>query len=102
MQDWMKNTSPEEMQKQGAEMGEKMNAWTEKNKAHIVDNGLPLGKNTRITKDGAKQESNDLMMYTVVEAENAEAAAEMFKDSPHFMIPTGFIDIMAVSHPSAQ
>ncbi len=79
-----------------------MNAWFAKHKGSFVDEGLPLGKNTRMTKDGAKPESNDLMMYHVVEAEKVEDVVEMFKDNPHFTIPTAFLDIMAVTHESAK
>ena len=96
MQEWRKTTSPEEMQKQGKELGEKMMAWTKKNEQAFVDKGLPLGKNVRMTKDGAKPESNDLNYMCVVEAESADAVVEMFKDNPHFDIPTSYVDIMEV------
>ena len=96
MQEWKKNTSPEEMRKQGKELGEKMMAWTTKNEKAFVDKGLPLGKNTRLTKDGAKAETNDLNYLCVVEAESADAVVEMFKDNPHFDIPTSYVDIMEV------
>ena len=96
MAEWKKNTSPEEMKKQGEELGKKMMAWTEKNAKSFIDKGLPLGKNTRLTKDGAKAEANDLYYMCVVEAESADAVAQMFKDNPHFDIPTSFVDIMEV------
>ena len=82
--------------KQGKELGEKMMAWTVKNEKSFVDKGMPLGKNTRLTKDGAKAESNDLNYMCVVEAESVDAVVEMFKDNPHFDIPTSFVDIMEV------
>lgn len=103
MQDWMKNTPPEEMAAQGKKLGEDMMAWSAKNKASIIDNGLPLGKNTRMTavaggEPTAEAISNDLQYYCVVEAEKVEDVVAMFKDNPHFMIPTSFLDIMAVTH----
>ncbi|MBV9159616.1 MAG: hypothetical protein JO019_03415 [Candidatus Kaiserbacteria bacterium] len=98
MADWKKNTSQEEMMKQGKELGDKMMAWTAKNKSAFVGEGLPLGKNTRITKDGAKDETNDLNYLSIIEAENKDAVIAMFKDNPHFDIPTSFIDIMEVPH----
>ena len=96
MQEWKKTTSPEEMQKQGKELGEKMMAWTTKNEKAFVDKGMPLGKNTRLMKDGAEEEPNDLNYFSVVQAESAEDVVEMFQDNPHFDIPTSYLDIMEV------
>ena len=98
MQEWKKTTSPEEMMKQGKELGEKMMAWTAKNEKAFVDKGMPLGKNTRLTKDGTKAEANDLNYFCVVEAESSDAVVAMFKDNPHFDIPTSYLDIMEVPH----
>jgi hypothetical protein len=98
MQEWKKTTSPEEMQKQGEELGKKMMEWTKKHEAVLVDKGLPLGKNTRLTSSGPEQISNDLNYMCVVEAESPEAVVEMFKDNPHFDIPTSYVDIMEVPH----
>ena len=98
MQEWKKTTSPEEMMKQGKELGEKMMAWTAKNKSAFVGEGLPLGKNTRMNSAGAKDETNDLNYMSVIEAENKEAVIAMFKDNPHFAIPSSFVDIMEVLH----
>jgi hypothetical protein len=101
MKQWQTSTPTEEMREQSKQMETAMNAWFAKNDGKFVDKGLPLGKNTRLTKDGAAQESNDLMMYHVVEAERVEDVVEMFKDNPHLTIPTAYLDIMAVTHPSA-
>jgi hypothetical protein len=98
MKQWMEGTPSEEMIEQGKKMEADMNEWFAKHKDKMVDQGLPLGKNTRMTKDGAAAESNDLMMYHVVEAETVEEVVEMFKDNPHFTIPTAYLDIMAVTH----
>ena len=96
MQEWKKTTSSEEMMKQGKELGEKMMAWSKKNEKAFLDKGIPLGKNVRMTKDGAKPETNDLNYLCVVEAASADDVVAMFKDNPHFDIPTSFIDIMEV------
>ena len=98
MQEWKKNTSPEEMQKQGKELGEKMMAWMEKNKAAFVGDMVALGKNKRMTKDGVEDLSNDLNGFHIIEAENIDAVTTMFKDNPHFEIPTSYLDIMEVPH----
>lgn len=98
MEKWRKETPPEEMQKMGKELGENMMAWIEKNKASIVDIGNPLGKNTRMTSDGAKAVTNDLNAYVVIQAESADDVVAMFKDNPHWIIPTAYLDIMEVAH----
>lgn len=98
MNEWKATTSPEEMMKQGKELGDKMMAWTEKHKASFVGQGMPLGKNTRLTQEGATPLPNDLNYMQVVEAESKESVIEIFKDNPHFAIPTSFIDIMEVPH----
>ncbi len=98
MEQWKKNTSPEEMKAQGEKLGAEMMAWTQKNQKNIVDNGLPLGKNTRMTVDGAKPETNDLNYYCIVEAETVDDVVAMFKDNPHVQIPSAYLDIMEVPH----
>ena len=98
MQEWRKTTSPEEMKVQGEKLGAAMMAWTQKNEKAIVDRGQPLGKNKRVTGSGAEDMANDLNYYCIVEAESHEAAAELFKDNPHFDIPTSYIDIMEIPH----
>lgn len=98
MEEWKKTTPPEEMKKQGEELGQKMMAWTAKNEKSLVGKGMPLGKNMRLTSAGAQAVTNDLNYMCVVEAESAEAAVKMFKDNPHFAIPTSYVDIMEVPH----
>ncbi len=98
MQEWKSKTPPEEMKKQGEELGVKMMAWTKKNEKSFVGQGLPLGKNTRVTSAGAQAVTNDLNYMCVVEAESADAVVAMFKDNPHFDIPTSYVDIMEVPH----
>ena len=55
---------------------------------------MGAGKTKRVTKDGVTDVRNEIMMYSIVEAESPEAAVEMFKDHPHFTIPEGWIDVM--------
>lgn len=98
MQEWKKTTSPEEMKAQGEKLGAEMTAWIKKNEKSIVDRGLPLGKNKRLSAEGAKDVTNDLNYYCVVEAESVEDVVEMFKDNPHTQIPSAFLDIMEVPH----
>jgi hypothetical protein len=96
MEEWKKDQS-EETKAQGKKMEGDMMAWFEKNKSAIIDNGLPLGKNTRMDSTGAKPMTNDLNYYNVMQAESLEALTAMLKDNPHLTIPTAFFDIMEVT-----
>ncbi|QFY59303.1 hypothetical protein FZ934_01910 [Rhizobium grahamii] len=70
-------------------------AWEERNAAFILDRGGMVGKTTRVTKDGIAKAVNPFCGYLVVEAENADAAARMFADHPHFTVfPGDGVDIM--------
>jgi hypothetical protein len=98
MQEWRKNTSPKEMKAQGEKLGKDMMAWTTKNKAHLPEQGIPLGKNKRITAKGVEDAPNDLNYACVLEAQSHDEATAIFKDNPHFAIPTSYIDIMEIPH----
>jgi len=68
--------------------------WAEDNKASIVD-GSPLGKTKRVDKSGVSDIKNQMGAWTVVNSESHEAAAELFKNHPHFMIfPGDSIEVM--------
>jgi hypothetical protein len=64
-------------------------AWTEKHKDAIVNEGGPLGKTKRISRDGVVDVTNDLAVFIVVRASSHEAAAKMFEGHPHFTIFPG-------------
>lgn len=70
-------------------------AWEERNAASILDRGGMVGKTTRVTREGIAKAVNPLCGYLVVEAEDADAAARMFADHPHFTVfPGDGVDIM--------
>jgi hypothetical protein len=92
---WRKETSPEEQKKQDAEIGIKMSVWLQKYDKEIVDKGLPLGKNTRLTTEGAQAVTNDLNYYCVIEAASVDDVVNIVKDGL-YLTPGAFIDIMEV------
>jgi hypothetical protein len=70
-------------------------AWVEKNHASIVDNGGPLGKTKRTSKDGVTDVTNELAVYMLVRANSHEAAAKLFEGHPHFTIfPGEAVEVM--------
>lgn len=81
-----------------ATMQEGMRAWSKwatDNASVIVDQGSPLGRTTRIDKNGIAQSSNEMGAWCVVEAETAEAAAKLFENHPHFTIfPGDRVEVM--------
>lgn len=92
---WMK--LPEaERKAQEAQMQSEWNAWLSDHKSVITETA-GVGKPKRITSNGIEDSRNDLMMYSFVEAESLEVAAEMFKNHPHFGIPGGWIEVMSVN-----
>lgn len=95
LDEWMK--LPEEERKVAEkEMESQWNVWMESHKDMILESA-GVGKPKRVTKGSVEDGRNDIMMYSFVEAESLEVAAEMFKDHPHFGIPGGWIEIMSVN-----
>ncbi len=92
---WMQ-LSQDMRKEQEVEMQTQWNAWMESHKSDLVETA-GVGKPKRITKDGIEDARNDIMMYSFVEADSLEVAAEMFKDHPHFGIPGGWIEVMSVN-----
>jgi transcription antitermination factor NusG len=69
--------------------------WMTKHKASVVENGGPLGKTKRISKQGVAATKNDVTGYVVVQAESHEAAAKMFENHPHFtLFPGEAVEVM--------
>lgn len=77
---------------------EGMQAWMKWGETHakvIIDNGGPLGRTKRVTRDGIADIRNNLAGYTIVQAESQEAAAKLFLNHPHFTIfPGDGVEIM--------
>jgi hypothetical protein len=95
LDEWMK--MPEDERKaQEKDMQSEWNAWMEAHKGSMVETA-GVGKPKRITAAGVEDSRNDLMMYSFVEAESLEAAANMFEGHPHFGIPGGWIEVMPVN-----
>jgi hypothetical protein len=69
--------------------------WEERHAAAILEPGGMVGKTTRIDRDGIAAASNTICGYLIVEAETAEAAAQLFQDHPHITIfPGDAVEIM--------
>jgi hypothetical protein len=91
----MKESTPEQ-QKKGMEGWMR---WMGHHKASIVDGGAPLGKTSRVDARGASDTKNGIGGYSIVQADNAEAATKLFgKDHPHLQIPGAWIEVTEIMH----
>lgn len=87
-----KNANLEDQEKGMAEWM----AWADQHKANWVDIGNPVGANLKITKAGVEAAQNEVCGYSLLKAENAEAATEILKGCPHFDEDNTWIDMMEV------
>jgi hypothetical protein len=69
--------------------------WGTANAAAIVDQGGPLGKTKRASKQGIAEFKNAMTGYVIVRAESHAEAAKLFENHPHFAIfPGDSVEIM--------
>ena len=92
MQEWMKLPEAERKVAEDKMKGE-WQVWMQEHAAMIKETA-GAGKAMRITKEGAMDAANEIMLYSIVEAESAEAAAKIFEGHPHLGIPQASIEIM--------
>ena len=52
MEDWKKNTKPEDMKAAGEKMMREWEKWTKAHEKSLVERGAPLGKTKRVTAGG--------------------------------------------------
>jgi hypothetical protein len=93
MEEWMK-LDPEQRKAEEDKMKSDWDQWMEKHQAKFKEETTAIGKTKRVTKDGVVDTKNDMMMYSIVEAESHGAAAELFTDHPHFGLPGATIEVM--------
>jgi hypothetical protein len=69
--------------------------WMTTHAAAIVDQGGPLGKTKKASREGISDVKNNMVGYVVVKAESHEAAARMFENHPHFAVfPGDSVEVM--------
>ena len=92
--EWKKMDEDKRKQREAAGM-EAWVKWGTVNQKSIVDQGTPLGKTKRISKQGISDTKNEIAGYTIVQAESHEAAAKLFENHPHFTIfPGDSVEVM--------
>ena len=57
------------------------------------------GRPSRVDAKGVSDTKNGIGGYSIVQAENAEAATKLFgKDHPHLQMPGSWIEVIEVMH----
>lgn len=94
--DWKQK--PAEQRKEAEdEMMAAWKLWMSSSAGMFVDRGAGVGKTKRVTASGTADSRNDIMLYSIVEAESHEAAAKPFEGHPHLRIPQSSIEVMEIS-----
>ena len=94
MADWTK-TDPNARIAAEEKMKVEWQKWTGEH-ASVITLTEACGKTKKITASGISDTKNDICLYSFVEAESQEAAAQIFKNHPHLQIPQSSIEVMAV------
>lgn len=55
------------------------------------------GRPQKVTQEGIAVSRNDVMMFSLVEAESDEEVAKMFTHHPHLQIPESSIEVMPIN-----
>lgn len=91
---WTKLSDEQRQARQKEGIGAWM-AWAQANSAAIVDQGTPLGKTKRTSREGIGDVKNAMAGYVILRAESHDAAAKLFANHPHFTIfPGESVEIM--------
>jgi hypothetical protein len=64
--------------------------------AKMITSTEAAGKTKAVTSGAISDTKNDIMLYSVVEAENHEVAAKAFAQHPHLQIPQSSIQVMEI------
>ena len=92
--EWAK-TEPEKRKVAEEKMRTEWDEWMGAHASMIISTDAG-GKTKRVTATGVSDTRNDIMLYSIVEAESHEAAAKSFENHPHLQIPQSSIEIMEI------
>ncbi len=94
--DWKKKPA-EERKAAETKMQSEWKQWMSDHSKMLADKGAGVGKTKRVDQKGTSDTRNDIMLYTIVEADSHDAAAKAFEGHPHLQIPQASIEIMAIN-----
>jgi hypothetical protein len=91
-----KKTDPAQRREAETKMQAQWKKWMADNAKMFIDVGAGVGKTKLVNTRGTSDTKNDIMLYSVVQAESHEAAAKSFEGHPHLQIPQSSIEIMEI------
>ena len=91
---WAK-TDPETRKPAEEKMRADWNRWMGEH-AKMITLTDAAGKTMAVTASGITDTKNDIMLYSIVEADSHEEAAKAFAQHPHLGIPQASIQVMEV------
>jgi len=94
MDEWLKTDEAERKKQENALMGEWL-IWMQKHAGMIISTES-AGKTKQINEEGISDVRNGIHMTSIVQADSLEAAAQMFKNHPHWAIPEASIQVMEI------
>ncbi|MEN9920201.1 MAG: hypothetical protein RL538_94 [Candidatus Parcubacteria bacterium] len=75
---------------------EKWKKWMDSHSANFLDEGNPVGKNTRIKTGGGMSVPNEVGGYSIITADSMDDAVELLKNSPHLEFQDSYIEVMEI------
>lgn len=96
LEDWQK-IDPAVRKEMEDKMKGEWNVWMDANRSMLSGETAGVGKTKRVTADGVADTKNNIMLYSIVEAESHDAATEIFKNHPHLQIPEASIEVMPIT-----
>jgi hypothetical protein len=94
MADWAK-TDPAVKQPAEQKMHTEWRDWM-RDHAKMITLMESAGKTKAVTSTGIADLKNDILLYSIVEAESHDVAAKAFAQHPHLQIPHSSIQVMEV------
>jgi hypothetical protein len=93
--DW-KKTDAAQRKEAETKMQAQWKKWMTDNAKMFVDVAAGVGKTKLVNTRGTSDLKNDIMLYSVAQAESHEAAAKSFEGHPHLQIPQASIEVMEI------
>lgn len=88
---WMQKPEEERKAEETRLMGE-WQKWVEGNKNNIVSQ-FGAGKTKKVDTNGSNDFRNEIMLASIIQAENLESAGKMVEGHPHLQIPEAWIEV---------
>ncbi len=82
------DAAPPDPEQMAAVMGE-WNTWAGKVGSGMVDFGTPLDHGVRVTSNGTAPSTREVAGYSIIEAEDMDAAVGLAQVHPHLNMPGG-------------